>query len=258
MLFRCHDYEFLIRRWRKVARVAGLELTAFSQAGGYELFVLTSRNPAPQHGVYLSAGIHGDEPAGTEGLIQWAETNLPLLRRLPCVIFPCLNPWGLVHNSRTDEHCQDLNRLFQHEEVPFIQALKAHIKPYHFALSLTLHEDYDGQGLYIYEIERRPPFWGEELLEFARPLIPIEGRTTIDGRRATKAGLLRRRIKIKSFPMIPEAVFLHLHHSQRTFTIETPSEFALDRRVQVQAALIGECIRRALLPENGGLGSPHP
>lgn len=244
-LLRCHDYQFLIRRWRKVARAAGLTMTAFARSGEYDLFVLTSRI-SPEQGVYLSAGIHGDEPAGTEGLVRWAESHIEVLRELPCVIFPCLNPWGLVHNTRLDEHCQDLNRLFHHDKVPFIQALKAHIEPYRFSLSLTLHEDYDGQGLYIYEIERCTPFWGEDLLELVRPLIPIEGRTTIDGRRASKAGLMRRRINLKKFPMIPEAVFLHVNHSQRTFTFETPSEFALDQRVQVQIALVDECIRRTL------------
>lgn len=161
------------------------------------------------------------------------------------MIFPCLNPWGLVNNSRTDEHARDLNRTFQHDHVPHIQALKQLIKPHRFALALNLHEDYDAQGLYIYELKRKSPFWGEELVEIARPLMPIEGRTMIDGRRVSKAGLLRRKIKVENFPTIPEAVYLHHHHLvERTFTFETPSEFALDQRVRVQMVLIDECIRR--------------
>ena len=243
ILHRCHDYKFLIQRWRKVARSAGLRLDAFSQASGYELFALTSRS-SPEGGAYLSAGIHGDEPAATEALLLWAEANPTLLRKLPVIIFPCLNPWGLVNNSRLDEQCRDLNRTFQHDHVEQIQALKRLIAPYRFALSLTLHEDFDGQGLYLYEIERTAPFWGEELLDLARPLIPIEGRMIIDGRRISKAGLLRRKIDPKKFPMIPEAVYLHLHHSERTFTFETPSEFALEQRVRVQMMLIDACIRR--------------
>ena len=244
-LFRCHDYRFLVARWRKVARAVGLKMAVFSEASGYDLFILTSRG-TPEGGVYLSAGIHGDEPASTEGLIRWAEANASTLRELPCVIFPCLNPWGLVNNTRLDERCQDLNRQFKHDGVPFIQALKAQINPYRFALSITLHEDYDGCGLYIYELERRTPFWGEDLLEIARPLIPIEGRTIIDGRRTSKAGLVRRKVNLRKFPMIPEAIYLHLHHSERSFTFETPSEFAIDQRVRVQMALIDACVRRVM------------
>ena len=242
-LFRCHDYRFLVSRWRKVARAAGLKMTVFAQVSGYDLFVLTSRH-SPDGGVYLSAGIHGDEPASTEGAIRWAEANTATLHALPCVIFPCLNPWGLVNNTRLDEQCQDLNRLFKTDHVPFIQALKVQIKPFRFSVSMTLHEDFDGCGLYIYELERRTPFWGEDLLEIARPLMPIEGRTIIDGRRASKKGLVRRKVELRKFPMIPEAIFLHLHHSERSFTFETPSEFALDQRVRVQMALIDECVRR--------------
>ncbi|MCX6967168.1 MAG: M14 family metallocarboxypeptidase [Verrucomicrobia bacterium] len=241
--FHCHDYPRLIRRWRKVARAAGLKMSAFAQAGGYEVFMLSSRQ-SPEGGVYLSAGIHGDEPAATEGLICWAEAHPDLLRREPCLIFPCLNPWGLVHNSRTDAQGQDLNRTFQHDHVPHIQALKMFLKPHRFSLALNLHEDYDGHGLYIYELERRAPFWGEELVEIARPLIPIEGRTMIDNRRASKAGLVRRKINVNKFPAIPEAVYLHLHHAERTFTFETPSEFALEQRVRVQVALINACLQR--------------
>lgn len=247
MLFHCHNYKHLIRRWRKVARAAGLEMAAFAQADGYEVFRLVSRQP-PEGGVYLSAGIHGDEPAATEGLICWAEAHPELLRNRPCILFPCLNPWGLENNSRNDSQGRDLNRTFQHDHVPHIQALKAYIEPHRFCLALNLHEDYDGQGLYLYELERRTPFWGEDLVEIARPLMPIEGRTTIDNRRASKAGLLRRKIDLRKFPALPEAVYLHLHHAERTFTIETPSEFALDQRVRVHVALINECLRRISEP----------
>ena len=242
-LFHCHDYRLLVRRWRRVARAAGLKMTAFAQAGGYDVFMIAARRSI-EGGVYLSAGIHGDEPAGTEALVRWAEANTEILRRLPCLIFPCLNPWGLVNNARNDAEGRDLNRTFQHDHVPHIQALKAFIKPHRFALALSLHEDYDAHGLYIYELERSAPFWGEELVEFARPLMPIEGRVMIDGRRISKAGLLRRKVDIRKLPAIPEAVYLHHHHTERSFTFETPSEFALGQRVDVQMALVGECIRR--------------
>ncbi len=258
-LFRCHDYKFLIQRWRKVARAARLKLQPFAEAGGHELFALTSRT-APEGGIYFSAGIHGDEPAGTEGLLRWAAANTAILRDLPCLLFPCLNPWGLLHNTRLDEQGRDLNRTFHHDGVPQIQALKVLIRPYRFTLSMTLHEDYDGQGLYVYEVERAAPFWGEAMLERARPFIPIEGRTTIDGRRAFKAGLMRRKIDPKGFPEIPEAIYLHQHHSKRTFTIETPSEFALEQRVRVQMELLDEAVRRALaeIPGSSSATLPAP
>lgn len=245
-LLRCHDYPFLVRRWRQAARAAGLKMTAYALAGGFEIFRLVSQKLPTTGGLYLSAGIHGDEPAGTEALVRWVEANAGLLRGVPCVIYPCLNPWGLVNNARMDHEGRDLNRTFQHGDVPHIQALKKFIKPFQFDLALSLHEDYDGSGVYLYELEREAPYWGEELLETARPFLPIETRGTIDRRRITRPGILRRKIVLKKFPAIPEAVHLHFYHSRRTFTFETPSEFALDLRVRVQMELIDASIRRTL------------
>jgi hypothetical protein len=240
---RAHDYAQLVRRWRRVASVAGLRMQTFARKADYDLYWLQSKYLAARGGVYISAGIHGDEPAGTEALITWAGKNVKTLKRLPCMLFPCLNPWGLVNNSRFDEDGRDLNRLFQHDGVPMIKSLKALLKPHRFSLALTLHEDFDGQGLYIYEPQYRKPHWGEDLLKIASRIIPIEKRVLIDGRRSVN-GLLRRKLNLKKFPMIPEAVYLHLHHAERTFTIESPSEFALDQRVRAQVAIIAECIRR--------------
>jgi hypothetical protein len=219
-------------------------MQAFAQESGYPVFCLRSKRLEPTGGIYLSAGIHGDEAAGTEALVGWAENNLGKLRELPCLIFPCLNPWGLVKNSRVDALGRDLNRVFHHDEACSIHALKQTIKSYQFALAITLHEDYDGQGVYIYEIERVKPFWGEGLLDAARPFLPIEGRTSIDGRKA-RGGLVRRKVSPTIFRKIgyPEAVYLHMHHALRTFTIETPSEFDLDLRVAAQVAIIEECLR---------------
>lgn len=245
-LLRSHDYKFLIQRWRAVARAGGLVMRGvIDQTENHKVFFLKSKALKKTGGIYLSGGIHGDEPAGTEALIQWAEQNVKRLAKMPLLIFPCLNPWGVQNNIRVDQNGTDLNRVFQHDDVPLIRAVKALIKPHCFDLALTLHEDYDGQGLYIYEVERDTPNWGEDLLNVARPFLPIEGRSCIDGRSAS-AGLVRRKINAEKFPMLPEAVWLHLHHAQRVFTIETPSEFALDLRVKAHVKIINECVRRTL------------
>src|SRR5438093_11590934 len=93
---RTHDYNFLVKRWREVARTGGLVMRSFfNQTANHKVFVVNSPSLAKADGIYISAGIHGDEPAGTEALIFWAEQNVKRLRELPLLIFPCLNPWGL-------------------------------------------------------------------------------------------------------------------------------------------------------------------
>jgi len=250
---RVHDYRRIVERWRAVARAAGVPMRQFAATSDYKLYYLKTKALGPTDGLYISAGIHGDEPAGTEALITWAEKNVRILASIPCLLFPCLNPWGIVNNRRFEQAGLDLNRIFHRDEVPFIKAIKPLIASHHFTVSLMLHEDYDGQGLYLYETERAHPFWGEELIDAVRHIIPVDKRTRIDGRKPLKPGIVRRKINPKTFEIMgfPEAVLLHLYHSDRTFTIETPSEFSLDQRVAAHVAIIEECVRRILK-------MPHP
>ena len=243
---RCHDYVQLVRRWRAVARAAGMQLRFLASAGDYKTWYLKSKSLCKTGGLYISTGIHGDEPGSVEALITWAEKNSRKLQQLPCIFFPCLNPWGLVNNRRHDQEGRDLNRMFHHDDIPVISAMKSLAKPHQFDVSLMLHEDYDGQGVYLYETERATPFWAESLIKVSNAIIPADSRIRIDGRKTTKPGIVRRKIKMKTFLKIgfPEAIHLHLYHSKRTFTIETPSEFALDQRVAAHMAIIDECVKR--------------
>lgn len=237
---RCHDYRHLVSRWRTLAREAGLKMRAFGSLDGYPLHVLRSPSLRLHGGIYLSAGIHGDEPAATEALLAWAARRKARLAKMPLLIFPCLNPWGLVNNSRTDARGMDPNRAWETPEHPLASAVLPEIFGMRFRLALTLHEDYDAQGFYVYEPLRSLPGWGSALLAAGRKLCPVHTLNTIDRRKVTSPGLIVRKIRPAMFEKIgqPEAVHLHLHHAERTFTFETPSEFSLDVRVNTQIALI--------------------
>jgi hypothetical protein len=239
-----HDYRDLIARWRAVCRRAGLRMKKLARTGRFDLFTIQTPALDDGGGIYISAGVHGDEPAATEALLMWAEKNAARLRNLPLFLAPCINPAGLVANTRMDANGDDLNRMFHRDDHPVIGSLKRLVAPHRFALALQLHEDYDGCGFYIYEVARSRPYWGETLLDAARPHIAIEARTRIDGRIAAK-GLVRRKIDHRRFRKIgfPEAIWLHMEHSERTFTIESPSEFALDQRIRAQMAVIDAAVK---------------
>ncbi len=252
MLATPHHYPQLIQRWRAVARTAGLRLQRFAEAGDDPLFFLKTPALAATGGIYLSAAIHGDEPASSEALITWAEKHARRLARWPLLLFPCLNPWGLRNNLRLDATGVDLNRAFHLNDHPVISGLKRVVAPYQFDLSVMLHEDYDGQGFYLYEIKRAQPFWGEALLAVASRHLPIDPRKKIDGHVA-RSGLIRRRFDRTRFAEIgfPEAIWLHESHTRRALTIETPSECALPARVRAHVAVLEECIRRVTTPPRG-------
>jgi hypothetical protein len=75
--------------------------------------------------------------------------------------------------------------------------------------------------------------------------LPVDLRPKIEGRRA-ESGSIAPRIKALKFPFLPEAGLLALYHSDRTITLETPSEYDLGARTQAQAAAIQRAIELVL------------
>jgi len=239
---RSHEYAHLVKRWRAAAPKAGLALEVFAVVDGYSLLHLFSKKSPPNApAVYFSAGIHGDEPASTEALLEWIERNPDLAINLNFRIFPCLNPWGLVHNKRTDAEGRDLNRCYRDCSLPVIAAHRKLVEKSRYDLAIILHEDYDAQGAYLYETSPAKPHWGERIIAAMARHIPPDPRRRIDTSRA-KEGIIRRRITANTMPDWPEAFLLHFHGAKRVFTIETASEFHIDTRVEAHVAAIDAAI----------------
>ena len=163
---RAHDYAWLVKRWRALAKREGWKMRQFAEADGFPVYVVESP-PRPGPKLYLSAGIHGDEPASTEALVAWCAKRAGALKRCEVLIFPCLNPWGLQHNNRNDAHGRDLNRGYHRNDVTVIEAQKKIVRGRFFDAAVMLHEDFDAHGVYLYEIPGARPFWGEKLLAAA-------------------------------------------------------------------------------------------
>lgn len=235
---RCHDYVLLQRRWRAAARRSGLIIDTIAVCGDLPVLRVASRNPPRGAAkVHLSAGIHGDEPASAEALLTWVETRAERARMLDLLVFPCLNPWGLIHNKREDELGRDLNRCYHLTGIEPVHSHAASLSGRSFDLALLLHEDYEAHGVYLYETSMRRPAWGGHIIRAMETHLRADPRSRIDGSRARR-GIVRRRITPATMPEWPEAFMLHFHHARRTFTIETPSEADLSLRVRAHCAAI--------------------
>lgn len=216
-------------------------MRAFAQADGFPVHVIASpARPGPS--LYLSAGIHGDEPAATEGLVSWCGKRARALARCRLLIFPCLNPWGLQNNDRHDARGRDLNRGYHRRDIRVIAAQKKILRGRNFDAAVMLHEDFDAHGVYLYEIKGDKPFWGERLLSAAARHLPVDPRGSIEGRRV-RAGLVRRAVTRDTMPEHPEAFWLRFAHTGRSLTFETPSEFSLTARVRAHGAVLDEVLR---------------
>ncbi len=246
-----HSYDDLIRRWKAVAEAANLTMKPFASAGEFTIYGLHSQS-FQDGSIYLSAGVHGDEPAATLGLIAWAESNPDFLAQASLLISPCLNPWGLVHNQRHTAQNLDLNRRFGDSTDPIIQAWSEFYGDTVFELGLCLHEDYDARGCYIYELSQPGPSLGEICLDAVTPIIPRDPTGSIEGRDAANA-LIRHEDDLHELAAeiardeggLPEAIQLILQGTQNSLTFETPSEYSLFTRVTAQVRFIETAIQTA-------------
>jgi len=241
---RAHDYPHLVRRWREWARVHRIPMRPLHKAGEMTVYFLQSGKSNAPYRIYLSAGIHGDEPASTEALITWVESRSDLFQHDDFSLFllPCINPWGLIKNSRTDDRGRDLNRMFLPGAPKPVRSIMRRISRESFHLAVMLHEDYDARGVYLYELQRPKPCWGEELINAAAKVIPPDPRLVIEGRKTTSPGVMRRKITPEIRLFGPEAIYLYDLNCARTFTIETPSEFSLESRVRAHVRMLDRAV----------------
>lgn len=235
-------------RFAAAARAAGFRAEPYGEIHGHPLIAYTKRTPGPRPRVYLSAGIHGDEPAPPWALLQLIQTEF-FDDRCTWFVCPLLNPTGFVGRTRENHAKVDLNRDYRTPQSP---ETGAHVRwlrhQPNFDLILCLHEDWEAQGFYLYELnpENRSSL-APAMIAAARAHCPIETAAVIDGRPAVGPGIIRP----VSDPLLretwPEAIYLRNHHGSLDYTLETPSALPLEQRIRTQMAVIKAALA-ALLP----------
>ena len=191
------------------------------------------RNPRKR--VYLSTGIHGDEPAGPLAARQLLRENL-WPDELALWLCPCLNPTGFELNRRETAKGVDLNRQYHAPEAGETRAHVAWLKQQPaFDVAICLHEDWEAHGFYLYELNLgNRPSHAEAMIATVAKVCPIDRSEIIEGRPAS-AGIIRPSADPLTRPQWPEAFYLIQHHTRHSYTLEAPSDFPLPTRV---AALV--------------------
>lgn len=185
----------------------------------------------PRRRVYLSTGIHGDEPAGplaTRRLVQ--ENTWP--DDIELWLCPCLNPTGFAGNRRENAQGIDLNRQYLSLEAIETRAHVEWLKRQPaFDVAICLHEDWESHGFYLYELNPdNRPSRAEEMIRRVERVCPIDLSPEIEGRPA-QGGIIRPDIDPRSRPQWPEAFWLLNHKTRHSYTLEAPSDFPLETRV---------------------------
>lgn len=196
--------------------------------------------------IYLSAGIHGDEPAGPLAALMLMEAGaFPKNRH--CIICPALNPGGLALQTRTNRLGVDLNRDYLHKSTPEAAAharwLESRPVP---GLFVSLHEDWETDGFYFYEINlgKDDTRRAAALLAAVLPHFPAEAGPDIDGHTARSPGWIFHRAEADLPDYWPEAIWLSKRGCPLSFTFETPSKATLAARVAAHVAGVRALLKK--------------
>jgi predicted deacylase len=230
------DIAAVLREIQIAAQQLGWTAEVFHEAGGFKLFALHRKplptlNAQPSSRIYISTGIHGDEPAGPIAALRLLQENR-WLENVEMFLLPCLNPSGFTLNRRENAGGRDLNRDYRN---PKSAEVRAHIawleRQPGFDLSLCLHEDWETQGFYVYELnpDNRPSL-AETMIDRIGKVCPIDLSEMIEGR-AARNGIIRPDIDPRTRPDWPEAFYLITCKTRLSCTLEAPSDFPLPVRV---------------------------
>lgn len=192
--------------------------------------------------LYISSGIHGDEPAGPLAVRQMLQEDRwpPGASLWMC---PCLNPTGFIANSRANSRGYDLNRQYLE---PKAEEIAAHsqwlLRQPRFDLSLCLHEDWESHGFYLYELNpKNRPSPARRMIQAVESVCPIDRSPMIEGRPA-EGGIVRPVAETHARKDWPEAFFLISHKTDLSYTLEAPSDFPLSPRVAALVAGVNAAI----------------
>ena len=247
----------LKRLWRDVdqaARDHGWRSESFHQAVDFNFLALHRPPLAVGVGqsvsrIYISTGIHGDEPAGPLAAVRLLqEDHWPGGAEI--ILHPCLNPTGFSLNRRDNGQGIDLNRDYLDLRSTEVRAHIAWLeKQPLFDLCLCLHEDWEADGFYVYELNPdHKPSLAEAIVAGVARVCPLDRSEIIEGR-AARGGIIRPNLDPHSRPQWPEAFWLLTHKTRLSYTLEAPSDFPLTVRVNALVNGVNAALACRLLPD---------
>ena len=196
---------------------------------------LVSSARTPQR-VLITGGMHGDEPAGVEAVLQFLERdNTPLLKNFSFLVIPCINPYGYVHNTRETLDGIDINRAFETDNVAEVAIVKKALGQTQFSLAIDFHEDYDATGFYLYEGKRDEKYIGPRLATAAKAVGTLDPEDPGEDAPDLAEGVYKVATSWGTQGLAP--YLLHFH-SEHVIISETPTVWQLEQRAALHLTIL--------------------
>ncbi len=197
--------------------------------------------------VLISAGIHGDEPAGVETICAFLESGRykSFLNEWEITILPCINPYGFEHDIKENHNNKDLNRLFKDTSPPSeVSMVQSIFKPSYFDLTLELHEDCESHGYYLFQKSNKSGGLelGYKIIESVKEIIQINLNDKIDDIKAD-AGVIHRLKKTEEMEWWPMAIYSLSMNTGHSFTLETPTNLSMKSRIDAHIRALEKALK---------------
>lgn len=236
------DWPAFLPDFSASAKRAGFRETVLLQTDDGPLTAWEKDGKGPM--IYLSAGIHGDEPAGPLAALELMRAGF-FSDNHRWMICPALNPGGLALGTRENRAGVDLNRDYHVMGSPEIAAHAVWLsgKPVPDAF-VSLHEDWESEAFYFYEINlgEDNPARAASLLAAVSGHFPADPGPEIDGHAIRGPGWIFHRAEADLPDSWPEAIFLAKRGCPLSFTFETPSRQPLEARIAAHMAGMAELL----------------
>ena len=225
------DIDDVLQRTLAAAQAHGWSIENFPNTGDLKLYGLRRLASEPRLAIYISAGIHGDEPAGPLAMLELIQANA-WPSGVNLFVCPCLNPTGFQKNTRENQDGIDLNRDYRYIKTCEVQAHTKWIDSLPtLDFGICLHEDWEANGFYLYELNPdNLPAVSEDVINAVAQACSIDRSERIDDRPA-KGGILKPVVFPEARPLWPEAFYIVLEKTRLSYTLEAPSDFPMPTRV---------------------------
>jgi murein peptide amidase A len=241
---RIGRYTDILRRLDVIGGRQGAMLSVLDELrrSGYALpFCMVRWGPAMGPQLCISAGLHGDEPAGVEALLTFFER--PVLPNIGITAFPCVNPTGFVMGTRTNDLGVDLNRTFGQERGPQeTELVRWALAGQRFACGVDLHEDHEANGFYLYEHVRDAPELCPRVVAAVRAIgLPISDAPTVEDRALVDGCVAPADERLS--PLVGFfSIYLFDRHSDHTLVPESTPVLPIPARVAMHLAALDTVI----------------
>jgi len=213
----------------------------------YPLLHLTrpaSDKSRPRIRVYLSTGIHGDEPGGPLAALELIKQN-KWPAHAEVILFPCLNPDGLAAGTREGPDEIDLNRDYRAPKTELIRTQLRFLEDQpDFNVALLLHEDWEADGFYFYELSREPRLeLSAHVIKEVAKICPILQASSADNW-PVSGGVVRPNVDSATRPEWPEAIYFLEKKTDLALTFEAPSDYEMETRISALVTAVDSVIEQ--------------